>query len=304
MLKIDFNDLLYFNLLNFYAAHNYKFQTISKRYDLDRTDKKLYSNLERFTCEFSKDGRTYENRNVAGVSFFSNMFYQNSPCLPFEVKKESTPFPDIDTMLLQVVRDRIKGIEGGYVTGGFLKDLVTPMICPVTFYLASNILGLRSNQILHIFLPRDMNSLNQKKVVIANSRTTNTLGAILLGLSARSKISEVIVLKESPFGDIGWGKAYKISIKRRLLSSYRFSDATFLSRDETLKFVDKNVISNDSMNIGLRKDIFLVQRDFILKLHKDGLTKSKLFLEKVRVCNPESVLDLRHKRRQILLKDL
>jgi len=286
--------MLYLSLINFYAAHNFDLQYLNRLYGLHEEMQGLFYLLKNFSkTQLMIDHREYENRSIAGVSFFYDIFYQESPFLPFGVYETATELPSVSEMLRRVVEDRMQGIEGGYVSGGFLGNKVSQMICPVPFYFVSHKLKLKPQDIFRIFLPSDFNRLGANlRSTVANSRTSNTLGGVLLGPFTGQEFAEVIVLKESPCGLSGWSKIYRIVVNRIGISSYSYEEILFLTRSEIENYVTEtdNLMlygTELSINPSSKQPIYLIKRAYDLV---NGHDLSIAYLRLKRV----SIVDARH----------
>lgn len=294
-LKVTLDGLTYFSLMNFYAAHSFSTEYLRALYSFQEEDFILYSMLEKFSkIQLARDPRGYENRSVAGVSFYYNMFYQESPFLPFGTSEAARTFSSLSEILMRVVEDRIQGIEGGYVSGGFLGNKVSEMLCPVPFYFVSHQIAMKPEELYRIFLPSDFSRLGATvRAIVANSRTSNTLGGVLFGPVDGEECAEVIVLKESPYGECGWSKTYRMTVNRDGISSYTYEEVSFLTLDELASLIGEthhHDIGHEkrAINPGFEKPIYLVKRDYKLANGHD-ISAARLDLRIASVLNPKNL---------------
>lgn len=265
-------DLAVFSLLNYFAANDTPLSKLLHAYPNAVVDADLYGLLRQFSrTQPEADGRGYENRAVAGVSFYYNMFVQESPFLPYSTVGTAQPTPTLLDTFKTIVEDRIAGIEGGYVSGGVLGERLSRMICPVPFYFVSHQLELSPEKLFSKFLPADFSTFgNQDPIVVANARTSNTLGAVLLGPAAGEDKAEVLVLKESPYGQRGWGKVYRCRVESSGLSSYTYDELALLSGEEVANIQQLSTPATQPLAF-LERETHVVQRSYGLNERQDGL---------------------------------
>ncbi|WP_457557124.1 hypothetical protein [Candidatus Harpocratesius sp.] len=294
--RLYFEDFLYFSLMNFFGIYGYDIDELIEIYNLNKKDVILLKKFSKF-CEIQKnDHRNYENRNIAGVSFFYNTFQNSQLYLPFDIKEKSVPFPGKFEMFLKILDDRINGLEGGYVTGSFLKDHISEMVCPVPFYSITHKIKIPADKLLSIFLPADFSKFNEEKKIIANSRTSNTLGAVLLGKFNSEENQEVYVLKESPYSEINWGKTYRIQITNNNFKNYIYEEMIILSKKEVNnlktpkeKLNLENFINAPKCCSDFINQVFLVRRSYALNLNGQ-LIDSYLELKEEEILDPHKII--------------
>jgi len=300
-MKISYFETVSFWLANFIVSESQKNHLIKDHWLKESVSPLISLGLSDYVGKFGEI-ISEENRNVLGHSFYHDMFtsdIHSNYFLPKIQDNDIEYFTSGVEIYKRVLLDKLTGKEGGYISGGLLKDGYIGPVFPSTLYYVLNTLNISQNDLLEALLPDRI--LVPKSPKTGNSRTLGTLAAVVLGFIDQLDNVRSIVVSESSVGKLRWSKVVRYKMKKinDELYNYTYLETGLFTRSEIDAMYHRvgkspvQEINEMSMDYPFEvngEPFYILLREYTLGIFKDEkITDLKLHLTSLRLIKPEEL---------------